>query len=144
MEQLILVAHVLASLALVGLVLLQQGKGAEMGASFGSGASQTLFGSAGSVSFLGRATAVIATIFFLTSFALAIVASRKAAEGDEFQFRVPGSAEIVEEAVPAETGDEPLLSDLPVVEEPVEEFPEPAPEAAGESGEGEPLIPEIE
>ena len=143
MEQLILVAHVLASLALVVLVLLQQGKGAEMGASFGSGASQTLFGSQGSIGFLGRATAVIATIFFLTSFSLAIVASRKAAEVDEFRFQVPGSAEIVEEAVPEEIDEVPVLPEVPVIED---ELPVPAeaPESGGQSGQEEPLIPEIE
>ena len=67
-----------AAAALVGLVLLQQGKGADMGASFGAGASQTLFGSEGSGSFITRMTSVIALVFFVSSFALAVFAKDKA------------------------------------------------------------------
>ena len=63
MEQIILVVHVLAALAIIGLILVQQGKGADMGASFGAGASQTLFGSDGSGNVLTRATAILATVF---------------------------------------------------------------------------------
>ena len=68
---LILVAHVVVAVALVALVLLQQGKGADAGAAFGSGASATMFGSQGSASFLSRTTAILATVFFLTSLTLA-------------------------------------------------------------------------
>ena len=68
------VVHVLAALALIGLVLLQQGKGADAGASFGGGASNTVFGSAGSANFLTRATAGFAVVFFVTSLALAWLA----------------------------------------------------------------------
>lgn len=68
---LILVVHVLAAIGLIVLVLLQQGKGADAGAAFGSGASATVFGSQGSGSFMTRTTAILATIFFLTSLALA-------------------------------------------------------------------------
>jgi len=71
MESIILVVHVAISIGIIGLVLLQQGKGADMGAAFGSGASQTVFGSQGSSSFLSRATAVLATVFFITSLVLA-------------------------------------------------------------------------
>ena len=78
MESLILIVHVLLAISVIALVLLQQGKGADMGASFGSGASQTVFGSGGSGNFMTRATAVLATFFFVTSFALAIVAKDKA------------------------------------------------------------------
>ena len=78
MESLVLIVHVLLAISVIALVLLQQGKGADMGASFGSGASQTVFGSGGSGSFMTRATAVLATFFFVTSFALAIVAKEKA------------------------------------------------------------------
>jgi preprotein translocase subunit SecG len=78
MEPLILIAHVLAALAIIGLILIQQGKGADMGASFGSGASQTLFGSTGGGNALTKATALLATVFFATSFGLAIVAKDKA------------------------------------------------------------------
>jgi preprotein translocase subunit SecG len=77
MEGMILIAHVLLAIVLVGLVLLQQGKGADAGASFGSGASQTVFGSRGSSNFLSSATAIIAAGLFVTSFALAIYAKKQ-------------------------------------------------------------------
>jgi len=77
MESLILIVHVLLAVSVIALVLLQQGKGADMGASFGSGASQTVFGSSGSGNFMTRTTAVLAAFFFVTSFALAIVAKDK-------------------------------------------------------------------
>ncbi|MFO7189439.1 MAG: preprotein translocase subunit SecG [Pseudomonadota bacterium] len=72
---LLLVVHVLAALGIVVLVLLQQGKGAEVGAAFGSGASGSLFGAAGSANFLSRTTAILAVVFFLTSLGLAYVAT---------------------------------------------------------------------
>lgn len=78
MEALVLVLHVLAAIVIIALVLLQQGKGADAGASFGGGASQTVFGSQGNSSFFGRMTAVFALVFFLTSFGLAYFASAKA------------------------------------------------------------------
>ena len=80
MESLILIVHVLLAVSVIALVLLQQGKGADMGASFGAGASQTVFGSGGSGNFMTRTTAVLATFFFVTSFALAVVAKQKAVE----------------------------------------------------------------
>jgi preprotein translocase subunit SecG len=92
-ETLVIVAHVLAAVALVALVLLQQGKGAEMGASFGAGASQTLFGSEGSGSFMTRMTSVIALVFFVSSFTLAVFAKQHAASVAEDDF-VP----VVEES----------------------------------------------
>lgn len=76
MQTFIIVIHVLVAIAIVGLVLVQQGKGADMGAAFGSGASQTLFGSRGSATFLTRLTAGFATVFFLTSLALGYLASQ--------------------------------------------------------------------
>ncbi len=79
-EQVILIVHVLTALAIIGLILLQQGKGAEMGASFGSGGSQTLFGSAGGGNVLTRATAILAALFFITSLGLAYVAKQKAGQ----------------------------------------------------------------
>ncbi len=78
MKEVLLVIHVLVAIALVGLVLLQQGKGADMGAAFGSGASQTLFGARGSATFLSRVTAGLATVFFLTSLVLTILYTREA------------------------------------------------------------------
>lgn len=75
---LFLVAHVVVAVALIALVLLQQGKGADAGAAFGSGASATMFGSQGSASFLSRTTAILATVFFLTSLTLAYFATQTA------------------------------------------------------------------
>lgn len=78
METLVLAIHVLLAAGIIALVLLQQGKGAEAGASFGAGASQTVFGSQGTGSFLGRMTAVLAVGLFVTSFVLAVFAKDKA------------------------------------------------------------------
>lgn len=78
METLVVVFHVLAAIAIIALILIQQGKGADMGASFGSGASQTLFGSRGTGNVLTRSTAALATIFFVTSLALSILAKTHA------------------------------------------------------------------
>ena len=68
--------HVLVALAIIGLVLLQHGKGADMGSGFGGGASGSLFGATGSANFLSRTTAVLAALFFLLSLALAYVATK--------------------------------------------------------------------
>src|SRR6185312_10716113 len=75
--QVLIVAHVLVALGIIGLVLLQHGKGADMGSGFGGGASSSLFGATGSANFLSRTTAVLAAIFFTLSLALAWVATRK-------------------------------------------------------------------
>jgi preprotein translocase subunit SecG len=75
--QIILMVHVLSALGVIGLVLVQHGKGADMGAAFGSGASGSLFGSTGSANFLSRTTAVLAAVFFLTSLSLAYLASAR-------------------------------------------------------------------
>jgi preprotein translocase subunit SecG len=77
METLVMVVHVLAALGVIGLVLLQHGKGADMGAAFGSGASGSLFGVSGSSNFLSRATAIMVTVFFITSMTLAYMASHR-------------------------------------------------------------------
>lgn len=72
-----LTVHILIGLAVIGLVLLQHGKGADMGAAFGSGASGSLFGASGSANFLSRATGVLATVFFITSLTLAYMAGQR-------------------------------------------------------------------
>ncbi|MGF2734043.1 preprotein translocase subunit SecG [Marinobacter sp. DUT-1] len=122
METLVVVVHVVIAVALVGLVLIQQGKGADAGAAFGGGASQTVFGSQGSGSFLTRVTTILAIVFFVTSFSLAVFAKQRA--------EVAGEAGI------------------PVVEESAEQAPaEPAADSADssetESGKGSDL-PELE
>jgi preprotein translocase subunit SecG len=71
----VLVVQLLAAMAMIGLVLVQQGKGADMGASFGSGASGSLFGATGSANFLSRSTAVCATVFFICTLLLAFLAN---------------------------------------------------------------------
>ena len=73
--------HVLVALVIIGLVLLQHGKGADMGSGFGGGSSGSLFGATGSANFLSRATAVLATVFFLTSLGLAYLATNKPKTG---------------------------------------------------------------
>lgn len=78
MENIVIIVHVLVALAIIGLILLQQGKGAEAGASFGGGASQTIFGSQGGGNFFSKLTAILAVVFFATSFSLAIIAKNKA------------------------------------------------------------------
>jgi preprotein translocase subunit SecG len=78
LETVIIVVHLLVALGLVALVLLQQGKGADAGASFGAGASGTVFGSQGSATFLSRFTAILAAVFFATSLGLAFFAKDKA------------------------------------------------------------------
>ena len=70
LQQLILIVHVITALVIIGLVLLQHGKGADMGAAFGGGSAGSLFGASGAANFLSRSTAVCATVFFLTSLGL--------------------------------------------------------------------------
>lgn len=76
-ENLVLIVHMLSALAVVGLILMQQGKGAEAGSGFGAGSAGTVFGSSGAGNFLTKTTAIIAIVFFLTSFSLAYFAKQK-------------------------------------------------------------------
>jgi len=76
MDTLIVIVHIIVAVALIALVLVQHGKGADMGAAFGSGASATVFGSRGSGSFLTRTTGILAAVFFLTSLGLAYLSGR--------------------------------------------------------------------
>lgn len=108
METLVLIVHVLLAAAIIALVLLQQGKGAEAGASFGAGASQTVFGSTGNTGFMVKITAVVAAILFATSFALAYFAKERASNVS--QAGIP-SLQVIQSA--ADRADE-----LPVLETP--------------------------
>ena len=99
MEQITLMVHLLVALALIALILLQRGKGADIGASFGAGGSQTLFGSAGSGNALTRMTAWLSAIFFASSFGLAVIADNRTASEDDLGFEVP-VYEPVETEVP--------------------------------------------
>lgn len=78
MEKVVLAIHVILAIGVIGFILIQRGKGAEAGASFGSGASTTVFGSQGSSNFLSRTTAILATGFFITSLTLAFYAKQQA------------------------------------------------------------------
>ncbi|WP_369855108.1 preprotein translocase subunit SecG [Candidatus Thalassolituus haligoni] len=104
MESIILVVHVLLALGIVGFVMLQQGKGADAGASFGAGASQTVFGSSGSGNFLSHTTAYLAAAFFVTSLGLGIYAKQKAES-------------VANIGIPAQEVIEKLEKDTPLVEE---------------------------
>jgi preprotein translocase subunit SecG len=79
LESILLVVHMLVALVVIGLVLLQHGKGADMGAAFGSGSSGSLFGASGSANFLSRSTAVLATVFFLSSLGLTYLSGTRSA-----------------------------------------------------------------
>ena len=100
----IMVVHVVIAVAIIGLVLLQQGKGADVGAAFGSGASQTVFGSRGSASFLTRTTAILATTFFITSLVLAHFAAQTSEirSATEAVPTIEEPVEAVDEAGPAD------------------------------------------
>ncbi|WP_035385106.1 preprotein translocase subunit SecG [Ferrimonas futtsuensis] len=81
----LMVAYLLVAAAIIGLVLIQQGKGADMGASFGAGASGTLFGSTGSGNFLTRATSICAVLFFVLSLVLGNMSSHKGKVTSDFE-----------------------------------------------------------
>jgi len=100
METVLLIIHVLATVSLVVLVLLQQGKGADLGTAFGSGASNTVFGSVGSASFLTKLTAGLAMVFFATSLTLAYLANQQMSSGSDFDIpeliTSPSDQQIIE------------------------------------------------
>jgi len=116
MEQIILIVHLLIALVIIALIMLQQGKGADAGASFGAGASQTIFGSDGSGNVLTTLTSWLVVGFFATSFGLAVIASNKSGPVDDLGLGLDLEAPI--EAVQQE-----IESDLPSLED---EFPEAA------------------
>ena len=107
MEQIILIVHLLIALAIIGLIMLQQGKGADAGASFGAGASQTVFGSAGSTNALSKASAWLVVLFFVSSFGFAMLATQKTKVADDLGLVIPAPQERV---LPV------LDSDLPTVD----------------------------
>lgn len=114
MEILLLVVHVLVGLAVMGLVLLQHGKGADMGAAFGSGSAGSLFGASGSANFLSRTTAVLAALFFLTSLGLTYVSSSQTERQGVIQ-RSKGTQEV-----PKPKSAPPVTSDVPTPSVPSE------------------------
>lgn len=125
MQTLIIVVHVIVAIAIVGLVLLQQGKGADAGASFGAGASQTVFGASGSGNFLVRATTVAAVLFYATSLMLAIFARDQSGLGGPTGLPVVNPALLQQAPVSSTPNDVPSIDvstgDVPAIEEPVAE-----------------------
>lgn len=112
MEQIVLVVHLLVAMSIIGLIMLQQGKGADMGASFGAGASQTLLGSDGSGNILTRATAWLVVVFFASSFGLAIIANGKSSTVNDLDLDIPA---IVLQGAPMDEAPA-VESELPVIE----------------------------
>lgn len=102
MESVLLVIHVIVALLIVGLIMLQQGKGAEMGASFGAGSSQTVFGSVGSGNFFSRMTALLVAVFFVTSFVLAVFAQKSVSVDD---VQIPELERVIEQPAVDSTSD---------------------------------------
>ena len=127
----VLTIHTIIALAIIGLVLIQRGKGADAGAAFGAGSSGTVFGSRGSTSFFSRATAILATAFFATSLSLAYLSSQRSSapeslmdstpavkteqvlpQSPDASELAPGNLPVLEETIPAENA-----SGLPTLDE---------------------------
>ncbi len=125
-QKTVLIAHTLIALGIIALVLLQRGKGADAGAAFGAGASGTVFGARGSGSFFSRATAILATAFFVSSLTLAYLSSQHSS----------GPSSLLEEAAVVEE----QLEEAPVINEemPVSDMP------SLELADDEPAIPDLE
>ena len=102
-----IVVHVLVAMAIVGLVLLQHGKGADMGSGFGGGASGSLFGATGSANFLSRTTAVLAALFFASSLGLAYLATTKPREAGSVVDRAPAAQPKAEAPKPEPKSEKP-------------------------------------
>lgn len=108
LQTVVIVVHLLVAIGVVVLVLLQQGKGADAGASFGSGASATVFGSQGSSTFLSRFTAILAGVFFVTSLGLAFFATQQADQMSQAGLPDPAVLEV--------PVSKPAAEDVPVLE----------------------------
>ena len=118
-QKVALIVHTLIALLIIALVLLQRGKGADAGAAFGAGASGTVFGARGSSSFFSRATAVCATLFFVSSLTLAYLSSQASTAPSSLLENAPPAAESGAVEVP-EPSEELPISDTPELE-PVED-----------------------
>jgi preprotein translocase subunit SecG len=124
LESGLLVIHVIVAIAICALVLLQHGKGADMGAAFGSGSSGSLFGAAGSANFLSRSTAVLATVFFASSLGLTYFGALRSTP--------TGVDKSIMDTVAPKAGDIPTPSSTPPATPPV---PAPSGAAGGKAGE---------
>ena len=110
-KTLIMIIGGFASIAVIGLVLMQQGKGADAGAAFGTGSAQGVFGSAGSANFLSRSTAIAATVFFCCCLALSIISSKQGS-GNKLGLDAPAAAQ---HHAPAPS--QPAAASQPVIQE---------------------------
>ena len=110
MESILVVVHLFLAIGLVGLILIQHGKGADMGAAFGSGASASVFGARGASNFLSRTTAILAALFFVTSLTLAYFAMQVTEPETLMEGVEPTAVETAEPEVP-------VVGDLPSVPE---------------------------
>ena len=127
----LIVLHVLVALAIIGLVLLQHGKGADMGSGFGGGASGSLFGATGSANFLSRATAVLATIFFILSLALAYLGTATTKQEEAQKTLLDEAAAPPAKSAPkGGTSAPPASSTAPAPAAPAQQAPAPAPSPA--------------
>lgn len=146
MQAFLTVAHLFLAIGLIALVLIQHGKGADAGAAFGSGASGTVFGAQGASNFLSRTTAVLATLFFVTSIALGYFSMQRGGEKVDLMQEVDGKvvapavAPPVKEKLQSDLPDIPQNkaaidgnSDLPVVPSPTEQAEAAAPVAGVEA-----------
>jgi len=126
MQTILVVVHLFLALGLIGLVLMQHGKGADAGAAFGSGASGTVFGASGAANFLSRATALLATLFFVTSLALAWYAMQTTEQVglmEAPQVTTPAPTKVEANEVPVIPGQEDRVNSaaapVPVIANPV-------------------------
>lgn len=101
--QIVIVVHILLGIGIIGLVLMQHGKGADAGATFGGGASGSVFGAQGSASFLSRTTAIFATLFFTTSLVLAILSGNQTKKSDLIIDAAPAATEKLDVPLPSST-----------------------------------------
>ncbi|MDR2689976.1 MAG: preprotein translocase subunit SecG [Azoarcus sp.] len=124
----VLAVHVVVGLGVIALVLMQHGKGADAGAAFGSGASGSLFGASGSANFLSRTTAVLATVFFLTSLGLSFLASKQptgpASIVDSIEIQPSPAPAANDVPAPAEGAGEQVAPGTQAVPEGVQAIPE--------------------
>ncbi len=113
MDLVVLILHVIAAVGIVGLVLVQHGKGADVGAAFGTGSAGSVFGSAGSANFLSRLTAILALVFFMTSIGLSFLNSRKTTDKGVMgtMANQPAAAQGAVDKAPATPG----ATDVPAV-----------------------------
>jgi len=138
--QVIIVIHAIIGFCIIGLVLMQQGKGADAGAAFGSGSSGSVFGAQGSATFLSKTTAIFAALFFTTSLGLAVLSGQQGRKADLIDTISEEQAQPVQPQVASDVPLTPAQSKAAAEQPPIEKLPEapaikevePAPAAAPE------------